>query len=123
MRVAWSLATIAIAVAVTACDRNRSAVNGRAGSPAEASIVAAQSNGLAYVCRLDRDVRSNAPGKCPRCGMELVAGIPDLTEYHLDLSIEPRVPHANEVLDLRFQVFDPWKNNRVQKFSIVHEKF
>src|SRR6185369_14562645 len=28
-----------------------------------------------FVCPMDRDVRTLAPGKCPKCGMKLVAGL------------------------------------------------
>jgi len=71
---------------------------------------------------MDRDIRSTGPGKCPRCGMELVAGIPDTTEYHLDLTVAPKPAKPNEMVHLTFEVFDPWKNNPVEKFSVVHEK-
>jgi Heavy metal binding domain len=77
---------------------------------------------LAYVCPMDRDIRSTGPGKCPRCGMELVAGVPDTTPYRLDLTVAPKPTRPNETAHLAFEVFDPWKNNPVEKFSIVHEK-
>src|SRR5713226_4442616 len=80
------------------------------------------STDLAYVCPMDRDIRSNGPGKCPRCGMELVAGIPDTTEYRLDLTVAPKPARPNEKVRLTFEVFDPWKDNPVEKFSVVHEK-
>jgi hypothetical protein len=75
-----------------------------------------------YFCPMDKDVRSNHPGNCSRCGMKLVVGIPDPIEFHLDLSVEPRVPKTGEKAHLRFDVHDPWKNNPVKKFNIVHEK-
>ena len=34
------------------------------------------------------------PGTCRRCGMNLVAGIPDPVEFHLDLEVLPRPPQA-----------------------------
>ena len=75
------------------------------------------------VCRpMDTDVRSAVPGTCPRCGMKLVAGIPDPVEFHLDLKVTPTPLRANEPAELTFEVFDPWKDRRVEKFSIVHEK-
>src|SRR5580765_8726856 len=42
------------------------------------------STDLAYVCPMDPDIRSSGPGKCPRCGMALVAGSPVPRAYHLD---------------------------------------
>jgi hypothetical protein len=75
-----------------------------------------------WFCPMDRDIRSNTPGNCSRCGMKLVAGVPDPVEYHLDLTVTPRVPKPGEKVHLRFDVHDPWKNNPVKKFNIVHEK-
>ena len=49
-----------------------------------------------YVCPMDPDVRSHNPGTCRRCGMNLVAGIPDPVEFHLDLDVVPRPPKPTE---------------------------
>jgi len=54
--------------------------------------------------------------------MKLVATVPDPVEYHLDLTVNPRVPKPGERVHLKFDVHDPWKNNPVKKFNIVHEK-
>jgi hypothetical protein len=53
--------------------------------------------------------------------MKLVAGIPEPVEFHLDLTVSPP-PKPGERVHLNFIVHDPWKNNPVKKFSIVHEK-
>jgi hypothetical protein len=71
---------------------------------------------------MDPDMRSDQPGTCPRCGMTLVAGIPEPGEFHVDLAMSPKAPQPNEPVQLRFDVFDPWKNNPVTKFSLVHER-
>src|SRR5579871_6303130 len=55
---------------------------------------------LDYVCPMDKDVRSDKPGVCPRCGMKLVLGIPHQT----------------------FEVRDPKNGSAVKQFEIVHEK-
>lgn len=75
-----------------------------------------------YVCPMDRDVRSDKPGYCPRCGMKLVIGIPDDVEYSLDLSIKPRVFRAGEKVQLKFRVADPRTGKTVDHYEIVHEK-
>jgi hypothetical protein len=75
-----------------------------------------------YVCPMDPDVRSSAPGACPRCGMKLVAGVPDPVEYRMDLTVTPRAPKPGETAKLTFTVLDPWKNRRVTHFQILHEK-
>jgi heavy metal-binding protein len=75
-----------------------------------------------YVCPMDPDVRSAEPGKCRRCGMNLVLGIPDPVEYPLDLVLAPRTPRAGEPLDLTFKIKDPKTGAPVVKFELVHEK-
>jgi hypothetical protein len=75
-----------------------------------------------FVCPMDPDVRSNGPGKCRRCGMALVAGIPEPVEFHLDLTTTPSPPASNQGVTLEFHVHDPWKDHPVQKFVTVHEK-
>jgi hypothetical protein len=75
-----------------------------------------------YFCPMDRDIRSNGPGVCPRCGMKLVAGVPDPVEFHLDLSIVPKAPNPRDRIHLRFAIHDPWKDNPVKKFNVVHEE-
>ena len=91
-------------------------------SQPRASVAPDPSNDVAYVCPMDADIRSSNPGNCPRCGMALVAGIPDPTGFHLDLTVAPAAPKPNQQVQLTFEVFDPWKNNPVKKFSVVHEK-
>ena len=80
------------------------------------------SKDFVYVCPMDRDIRSHDPGNCSRCGMKLVAGIPEPAEFHLDLTVAPRPVRPHEKTHLKFEVHDPWKNNPVKKFTVVHEK-
>jgi Heavy metal binding domain len=75
-----------------------------------------------YVCPMDKDVRSDKPGFCPRCGMKLVLGIPDEIEYPLELTIQPPVFRAGEKVRLKFQVTDPRTGKKVDHYEIVHEK-
>ncbi|HLK20725.1 MAG TPA: heavy metal-binding domain-containing protein [Bryobacteraceae bacterium] len=75
-----------------------------------------------YVCPMDKDVRSDKPGYCPRCGMKLVLGIPEDVEYPLELNIQPRVFRAGEKVQLKFRVADPHNGKTVDHFEIVHEK-
>jgi len=90
-------------------------------APAPAPLPS-QNAGDVYICPMDPDVRSNNPGKCARCGMALVAGLPDPVEYHLDLSIAPRPIKPGQASSLTFEVHDPWKNRIVTNFQLVHEK-
>jgi len=75
-----------------------------------------------YVCPMDPDVRASKEGVCPRCGMKLVAGLPDPIEYPMELTISPRKLAVGEKANLDFMVRDPWKNRPVTNFQIVHEK-
>jgi hypothetical protein len=70
---------------------------------------------------MDPDVRSPGPAKCPRCGMTLVAGIPDPREFRVDLDVRPRVLRPRDVVDIRFRITDP-KTDKPAKLQIIHEK-
>jgi hypothetical protein len=67
-----------------------------------------------WVCPMDPDVHSASPGKCPRCGMALVAGLPEALEYPVRIEVSPEM--------LTFRVLDPRTNQPVRNFEIVHEK-
>src|SRR5215468_362432 len=118
------LVVVLAAASLTACQGASSAPAGTSStqSPARTSAGPDPSKDLAYVCPMDPDMRSNQPGTCPRCGMALVAGIPEPREFDIDLRLSPKAPHADEPVQLTFAVFDPWKHNPVTKFSFVHEK-
>jgi hypothetical protein len=71
---------------------------------------------------MDRDVRMAAAGKCPRCGMNLVLGIPEPVEYPLKLAVSPRAARAGGQVDLTFKVGDPKTGAPVNRFETIHEK-
>ena len=75
-----------------------------------------------FVCPMDPEVRSPQPGKCPRCGMTLVAGIPQPVEYPMEFRAEPRSIPAGRDLTLEFRVLDPQSAKPVVRFETVHEK-
>jgi hypothetical protein len=77
---------------------------------------------LDYVCPMDPGIRSAGPGKCPRCGMVLVPGIPDPVEYPLELTLNPRTPKPREPLDLTFRIRNPKTGAAATSFEAVHEK-
>jgi hypothetical protein len=80
------------------------------------------SGDVVYICPMDPDIRSRVPGNCSRCGMPLVAGLPEPVEYHLDLTVTPQPVIPGKRVTLRYAVHDPWKNLPVKNFSIMHEK-
>ncbi|MEO7144420.1 MAG: heavy metal-binding domain-containing protein [Bryobacteraceae bacterium] len=71
---------------------------------------------------MDPDIRLPGPGKCPRCGMTLVQGIPNPAEYPMKLTVTPRNFRPGEKVQLTFQVSDPKTGKPVKDFQIVHEK-
>ncbi len=86
-----------------------------------ATLLCAQ-QAVEFTCPMDRDVRSKTPGKCPRCGMTLVANLPDPVEYPVELRIDPpQIPSARPIA-LEFRVADPETGAPVKHFEIVHEK-
>lgn len=87
------------------------------------STLLAQDPNTIFVCPMDPDVRQHDPGTCPRCGMKLASGLPEPTEYHLDLTTTPRALRPGQPVNLTFAVTDPWKHRPVTKFQLVHERF
>ena len=75
-----------------------------------------------FTCPMDPEVRSKTPGKCPRCGMTLVANIPEPVEYPTKFTfIPPQIP-ANQKLRLEIRVSHPKTGAPVTHFQIIHEK-
>jgi hypothetical protein len=75
-----------------------------------------------WMCPMDKDVRSKTPGKCPRCGMTLVAGIPDPKEFPVRIVTRPSVLDAGKDVDLEFHIEDPETHQPVKDFVIMHER-
>jgi hypothetical protein len=75
-----------------------------------------------FVCPMDKDVRAKVPGKCPRCGMTLVAGIPDPHEFPVRITTAPKTLKPREETLLTFRVEDPGTGKTVHDFEIMHEK-
>jgi hypothetical protein len=86
----------------------------------EAKVVASPDG---YTCSMHPDIRTESPGKCPKCEMPLVAVIPGITE-DFDLKVEsfPAIPKPNEKLRLRFTIFNPRTGQQVKEFQVLHEQ-
>ena len=86
-----------------------------------AALLCAQ-QAIEFTCPMDRDVRSKTPGQCPRCGMTLVANLPEPVEYPVELRVDPpQIPSARPIA-LEFRIADPRTGAPVKQFEIVHEK-
>lgn len=75
-----------------------------------------------FVCPMHPDVRSSQAGRCPRCGMTLVANLPDRIEYGLDLKVHPPRIQPGKPFQLAFTVKDPKTDKTVFNFQTMHEK-
>jgi hypothetical protein len=67
-------------------------------------------------------VREKEPGNCRKCGMKLVAGLPEPTEFPMEFSIAPTPVKLGVPETLTFGIHDPQNNKIVEKFEIVHER-
>jgi hypothetical protein len=77
---------------------------------------------IVYQCPMDPDVRSNQPGKCPKCGMTLQSGIPEPLEFPMDLEVSPLPIKVGQKQVLTFTIHDPQNDKAVGHFQIVHER-
>lgn len=75
-----------------------------------------------FICPMDADIRQKGPGRCPRCGMKLVAGLPDPVEYPVRLTTTPRNPKPGQKVRLRFTVLHPKTGKPVPDLELVHER-
>jgi hypothetical protein len=76
-----------------------------------------------WVCPMDPDIREKRAGQCPRCRMDLVAGIPPFEEYPLRLEMTPGAWRAGQKVRMKFEVVHPKTGRRVRDFLLVHERY
>jgi hypothetical protein len=86
-----------------------------------ATLLCAQ-QAIEFTCPMDREVRATTPGKCPRCGMALVANLPEPVEYPVDLRVNPPQIPSGQPVTLEFRISEPHTDAPVKQFEIVHEK-
>lgn len=73
----------------------------------------------AYTCPMHPEVKSDGPGRCPKCGMDLVSSAPSSAPT-VRITSTPARPRAGEKARLRFEIVDG--ATKVTAFDIVHEK-
>lgn len=94
---------------------------------AQSSAPPAQQNAApaaaAYMCPMHPDVITTAPGKCPRCSMDLVPGNPlALPDFKVRVETTPRVLKAAVPIAFKFTVHHPLSGEQAKDFAVVHEK-
>ncbi len=77
---------------------------------------------LPFYCPMDPEIRAKLGGKCSKCGMDLVLGIPDPVEYRVTLRTVPPVVEPGRPVRLEFEIREPGHDHRVHDFAVVHEK-
>lgn len=75
-----------------------------------------------FLCPMDADVRQAKPGRCPRCGMKLVAGLPDPLEYPVRVSMTPANAKPGQRVRLHFFLTHPRTGRPVENLELVHER-
>ena len=77
----------------------------------------------AWVCPMHGDYTLDVPGKCPRCGMDLVRAAPfDVRDYRLDFRTIPAVVKPGQKAKLLFRISHPGSGEAIKKFEVVHER-
>jgi hypothetical protein len=77
----------------------------------------------AWVCPMHGDYTMDMPGKCPRCGMNLVHAAPyDVRDYQLEFHTVPAAVKPGRKITMFFQFRHPGTGEVVRNFEIVHEK-
>jgi hypothetical protein len=76
-----------------------------------------------YTCPMHPEIRTSAPGTCPKCAMTLVPVTPAIVDdFNLRFECSPKAPKPNEKIRLRFSVFNPKTQEQVKYFYMTHDK-
>ncbi len=76
-----------------------------------------------YTCPMHLSIRTKTPGKCPKCGMELMSVEPQIPEeFDLQLAMTPKLPLPNQPLQLHLTVLNPRNGATVKQFALMHDR-
>lgn len=107
-----NIALSAMALVVMACSAKEAPPLENKPAPAAAKVGS-------YTCPMHPEVVAAAPGKCPKCGMDLVSTAPQ-APLAVSVSMSPATPKAGEPTRLVFRVTSAGQS--VTSFEVVHEK-
>jgi hypothetical protein len=81
-----------------------------------------------YTCPMHPEVVSETPGKCPKCGMDLVpqdetkqAGLHDASKFKMDFETLPAEAMPGQPVVLKFMPKNAVDNTLLKDLNIVHE--
>lgn len=92
------------------------------GQTESASPAAGDPAGTPFYCPMDPEIRAKLPGKCSKCGMDLLLGVAEPVEYEVKLRLDPPAVEPGAPVELRFEIIDPRDGKRAREFSVVHDK-
>ena len=76
-----------------------------------------------WMCPMHPDVMTGAPGKCPRCSMDLVPGSPlALPDFEMRVETTPRLLKAGQPTTFTLSAHHPLTGERAKDFAVVHDK-
>lgn len=76
-----------------------------------------------YTCSMHLNIRSNTPGKCPRCGMDLISVEPLIPEeFNIEFDVTPKIPIPNQKVRLHLSVLNPRNGALVKQFATMHDR-
>ena len=91
--------------------------------PTAAQAGPAQEAPAAFMCPMHPDVVTTAPGKCPRCNMDLVPGTPlAMPDFTLKVETTPRVLKPGQPTKFKFTMHHPVTGAQARDFAVMHDK-